>query len=89
MPQRAHGKRQYSSDDVTWAAFLIRLKETGMPVKQIARYAALRNQGEDTLAERYEMLTKHHQTVLAQKARLEHNIAQLERKLNLYREKME
>ena len=35
-------------------SFIKRLKETGMPIKEIKKYAVLRAKGDDTLSERME-----------------------------------
>ena len=52
-PQRnASGYRVYSERDEIWFGFLKRLKDTGMPMAQIKRYAQLREAGDATLAER-------------------------------------
>ena len=57
LPERtAANRRCYSERDVAWAAFILRLKETGMPIREIRRYAALREEGDDTLSARMEML---------------------------------
>lgn len=55
------GHRRYARDDVAWLAFVLRLKETGMPLADIAQYALLRAQGETTLSSRLSMLERHRQ----------------------------
>ena len=47
---------EYSDKDLTWIAFIKRLKDTGMPIKEIRHYAELRADGDPTLSERMEML---------------------------------
>lgn len=53
------GHRRYSKRDHEWVAFITRLKETGMPLKQIMQYAELRAEGPDTSAERKALLEQH------------------------------
>ena len=42
-PKRnANNRRCYSDKDLAWAYFINRLKDTGMPIKEIRHYAKLR-----------------------------------------------
>ena len=41
----ASGQRDYDASILTWIEFLGRLKATGMPIREMLRYAALRQQG--------------------------------------------
>ena len=49
-------RRRYSPDDVGWIDFLLKLRATGMSIKEMQCYAELQRQGEETLPERLEML---------------------------------
>lgn len=53
------GHRSYSKHDVDWVAFICRLKQTNMPLKQIQEYAELREQGSTTNQARRELLAQH------------------------------
>ena len=53
------GHRDYSKKDREWIAFIIRLKDTGMPLKQIMHYATLRAEGVETSDERKAILEQH------------------------------
>lgn len=53
------GHRDYSKKDREWIAFIIRLKDTGMPLKQIMHYATLRAEGVVTSDERRAILEQH------------------------------
>ena len=44
--------RRYSEKDIAWISFIKRLKATGMPIKEIKKYAGLRAEGDATLSER-------------------------------------
>lgn len=41
----ASGQRDYDASILVWIGFLERLKTTGMPIREMLRYAALREQG--------------------------------------------
>src|ERR1044071_6963725 len=49
-------RRLYTEDDLGWIDFLLKLRATGMSIKDMQTYAALQRQGEETLPERVEML---------------------------------
>jgi DNA-binding transcriptional MerR regulator len=57
------GHRRYTEHDLAWIDLIMRLRETGMPLAEMARFAQLRRQGVATLTERRLML-EHHQRVL-------------------------
>lgn len=70
--QRAdNGHRRYSSQDEEWLSFLNHLRATGMSIRQMQRYAALRAQGDESAAERREILEEHRQNVEAKIKALE------------------
>ena len=58
---RRSGARRYSPEDMRWLAFLIRLKATGMPIRDMRRYAELLRQDNEreNAAERQAMLEDH------------------------------
>jgi DNA-binding transcriptional MerR regulator len=49
-------RRRYTADDVGWINFLLKLRDTGMSIKDMQKYAELQRQGDATLPERVEML---------------------------------
>ncbi|MCY9855989.1 MerR family transcriptional regulator, partial [Vibrio mediterranei] len=54
-----NGRRIYLEKDTDWIQFVIRLKDTGMPLNVIKEYSKLRYQGESTLEARKELLEEH------------------------------
>jgi DNA-binding transcriptional MerR regulator len=48
--------RRYSTDDIGWIQFLMKLRATGMSIQEMQLYAELQRQGDETLRERVEML---------------------------------
>jgi DNA-binding transcriptional MerR regulator len=58
-------QRDYDASILAWIEFLGRLKTTGMPIREMLRYSALRQQGAGTEAGRREMLEQHRERVRA------------------------
>lgn len=82
MPRRNSGNRRYYSDKyLSWVAFIKRLKDTGMPIKEIRHYEKLRAAGDSTLHERMEMLASHREVLNAQIGQLQEHIAKLDNKI--------
>ncbi|AKE42071.1 putative transcriptional regulator [Corynebacterium kutscheri] len=83
--QRNSGnQRRYRTDDIEWVRFLLRLKETGMHISQMRRYAKLRKAGTSTLIERRDMLIAHRQAILSQIAKLNSHKHALDSKISIY-----
>jgi len=80
------GYRQYSEKDLSWIHFLIRLRDTGMPISDMKRFSDLRSQGETTIQARRELLEEHERNVLALIAGLQQNLNKIEEKIAYYRE---
>jgi DNA-binding transcriptional MerR regulator len=54
-----NGHRVYGPHDLQWVAFLHHLRETGMSIREMERYCALRAQGDATMAARLALLERH------------------------------
>jgi len=80
------GHRVYSADDVEWVAFVRRLKDTGMSIANIGRYATLRARGEATLQARMTMLQEHRNIVERELKRWQENLNRLDLKIAHYQE---
>ena len=90
MPKRSSSNRRcYSDKDLAWIEFIKRLKDTGMPIKEIQRYAELRLQGDLTLNERMEMLTVHRESLDEQIKALQGHMEKLDDKIDFYRHEIE
>ena len=83
--RKENGRRYYSEKDVTWIAFIKRLKETRMPIKEIQEYAKLRAIGDTTMAERMEMLIRHRTDLEDEIMRANENLQKLNEKIDFYR----
>ncbi|PXW13768.1 MerR family transcriptional regulator [Paraburkholderia caballeronis] len=78
------GQRVYDSAIFPWLDFLGRLKQTGMPIQQMLRYAQLRAAGPDTGPERGMLLAAHRETVRARIAELHECLLALDAKIESY-----
>jgi DNA-binding transcriptional MerR regulator len=58
----ADGRRRFSDKDLDWLTLITRLRETGMPVKDMQRYAELVRSGVGE-EERLELLKRHREEV--------------------------
>jgi DNA-binding transcriptional MerR regulator len=81
----AVGRRYFKAEDLAWIEFVKRLKDTGMPLAEIKRYADLREKGRSTLQARYRLL-KQHAVVLADRIRADSvNLDKLKQKMAFYK----
>lgn len=83
--RNASGHREYDEADLAWIAFIERLKETGMPLSQIKRYAELRAKGDTTLGERMAMLDEHRERVIDTISKWQENLEHLNKKIEHYK----
>ncbi|EOS45335.1 hypothetical protein C810_02609 [Lachnospiraceae bacterium A2] len=89
-PERnSSNRRCYSDKDLIWIEFIKRLKDTGMPIKEIRHYAKLRADGDPTLSERMEMLVQHQQALNEQIAQLQEHKIKLDEKIEFYKKEIE
>ena len=88
-PQRDfNDRRVYSESDIRWVEFIIRLKETGMPLKEIRIYARYRAKGDSTMNERLKMLLAHKANLEAQIEKLNAHKKKLDDKIKYYRDEI-
>lgn len=55
----AQGHRRYSEQAVLWVRLLLCLRDTGMPVSEVKRFAELARQGAETLEERLAVIREY------------------------------
>jgi len=82
--ERANGRRVYTREDQTWMEFILRLKATGMPLKQIQEYSDLRHEGDSTLSQRKAMLHSHRQDLEKNIQTLQSHLIALDQKIEIY-----
>ncbi|HET9910602.1 MAG TPA: MerR family transcriptional regulator [Anaerolineales bacterium] len=76
--------RRYTADDVGWIEFLTKLRATGMSIKDMQRYAELQRRGDETLAERVEMLKALRDKVEAHMDELNEHLKLIYYKIEIY-----
>lgn len=79
------GYRLYSEQDLGWIHFLIRLRTTGMSIRQMQEIAELRRQGPATSRERRLLLEAHQQKVAKNIQKLQEHLEALSTKIEIYR----
>jgi DNA-binding transcriptional MerR regulator len=88
VARNGSGHRRYAEEDLERIKFLTKLRATGMPIRQVRRYAELIDGGDETNEERLALLEAHRSAV---QARLEETAGHLELidwKIDLYRERL-
>ena len=78
------GHREYSESDLSWVLFINRLRDTGMPLKEIKNYSDLRSAGPTTMKERLKMLEEHREFVTDQIENWQTNLSHLDEKIEYY-----
>ncbi len=81
--------RRYTDEDIRWVVLLTKMRRTGMPIRTLRRYAELARDGEGNEAERLELLESHRRAVLDQLQEVASNLEAIDRKIAVYRERLE
>ncbi|GCE12525.1 transcriptional regulator [Tengunoibacter tsumagoiensis] len=85
VDRAASGHRRYTADDLNWIDFLLRLRATGMSIRQMRAYTDLRRQGSMTASAHLALLEVHHQQVRKHLLELENHLAAIEKKMHYLR----
>ncbi|MFC7572621.1 MerR family transcriptional regulator [Klenkia terrae] len=85
MDRDAGGRRRYTERDLEWLAMLAALRATGMPIRDVRRYAALVRGGAGSEAERLALLQDHRDRVQAQLAETARHLDAIDAKVDRYR----
>jgi len=80
----ATGHRRYQESDLRWIELINCLRGTGMPIRDVRRYAALVRSGAGTEAARLELLRAHREQVLEQLATVTAHLGAIDRKIGIY-----
>lgn len=78
------GHRRYREADLRWIELINCLRATGMPIRDVRRYAGLVRAGTGTEGERLELLRAHRQQVLDQLAQVTAHLGAIDRKIDIY-----
>ncbi|CAH2463149.1 MULTISPECIES: MerR family transcriptional regulator [Bacillus] len=81
-----NGDRRYNDSHIKWLQFVIKLKETQMPIAKIKKYAALALEGEHTTTERLNLLEEHKHSIKEQIRTLKAADEMLEYKITTYKD---
>lgn len=79
-----NGNRRFTPENAEWLILLFSLRETGMPMKKMQRFAKLYRHGNDTIPERRKALLEHSEYLERRKAALDRCAELLDRKLARY-----
>lgn len=85
---RRSGARRYSDTDMRWLEFLVRLRATGMSMRDMQRYAQLLRKGNAaaSLAERQALLEEHAARLEAGMRAQRETLQYIRKKIRLYEE---
>lgn len=78
------GHRRYSEWDLVWIEMITRLRSTGMPIRDVRRYAALVRDGAGNEAERLALLKAHRERVEAQLVEVTAHLRAIDHKIGIY-----
>jgi DNA-binding transcriptional MerR regulator len=85
----ATGHRRFVDSDLRWIEMVTRLRATGMPIRDVRRYADLVRRGDGNEDERLALLRSHRQTVLQQLAEVQDHLGAIDRKIGIYADAVE
>ncbi len=85
----AGGFRQYTDEDLEWLGLICCLKNTGMPLQEIARFVRLAHEGDYTLRERVELLKEHREKLAERMAEMQRYMDKITWKVNYFSGKLE
>lgn len=80
------GQRRFSPENIDWLTLLYWLRETGMPMKTMQRFAELYRAGDHTLPERKQILLAHGEHLKKRRSDLDRCEEVLAHKLAIYKE---
>lgn len=84
ISRSAGGRRHYAESDVEWLLICVKLRESGMPLSDLQRFAELARQGPGNEAERLQLLDTHNKRVEAQIQALEECRSLIAWKVDVY-----
>ena len=83
------GFRQYSDEDMEWLGLVCCLKNTGMPLQEIARFVRLAHEGDCTLEERVELLKDHRGKLISRMEEMQRYLDKITWKVNFFSGKLQ
>lgn len=83
------GVRRYTEANLEALGLICCLKNTGMSLREIARFVRLSEEGEHTLEERCRILETHRQNVIAKIDEMRGHLEKVDHKLGCYSRRLE
>ena len=83
------GHRRYTDEDLRWIEMVTRLRSTGMPIRDVRRYAALVRQGDGTEPERLALLLAHREVVERQLSEVASHLRAIDHKIAIYEHRVD
>ncbi|MDY1548980.1 MerR family transcriptional regulator [Luteibacter sahnii] len=85
VPRRS-GQRVYGDIEMRFIQFVLKLRATGMPMRDIQAYVRLRREGDtpDSIRQRGDLLVRHAAHLREQRASLDETIVRIDEKIALY-----
>lgn len=84
VPRDSARRRRYSDQDIERIELMLRLRRTGMPVRDIRRFVELLAGGCETHSERLALLEAHRRRILADMTQLDKDLAAVDYKIGHY-----
>ncbi|MGG0305917.1 MerR family transcriptional regulator [Priestia megaterium] len=76
--------RIYSDENKLWIESLLHLKNTGMSLKDMKRFAMWGHMGDKTMEERLDLLRNHRKKVMEDLEKLRQSLEHLDKKIDFY-----
>ena len=89
IDRNSAGQRRFSQEDVGWLGMVRCLRDTGMPIARMVRYAELARGGDETVAERLEVLEEHDEDINRKIELLRDEQDHIRTKIAYYRQTMQ
>ena len=88
VDRAASGHRRYGDEDLAWIHTIQCLRATGMPIRDIRRYAELARSGEQNWEARLALLEQHRAAVQSQLDEVRGHLAFIDRKITTYKDRI-
>ncbi|MEU4543945.1 MerR family transcriptional regulator [Nonomuraea dietziae] len=85
VDRNSAGQRRFSEDDLGWLGTIRCLRDTGMPIAEMLRFAELVRAGDHTIADRIALLEEHDRRVRGQIDNLVERQRYIHNKISYYR----
>jgi DNA-binding transcriptional MerR regulator len=85
VERNAAGQRRFTQDDIGWLGTIRCLRDTGMPIAEMLRFAELVRAGDHTIPDRIKLLEEHDRRVEGQIDNLIERKRYVSNKISYYR----